>query len=290
MAKSTGPLFSLGASGKLGEHLIYQNPKARNVVKKYASPKDPHSPGQLSQRVLFHSIANFWRDELDTSDYPVIMYGSGESSANGLYLFQAWAGLRPYYKMGAKFTAYQNLRWNVIDGDAGYAVLYDYITADIFPPAGLWQIDNGDAPAISCYKIPAISVKNAWNRLKSLDPKKRSGWQIFSANMLKVGSMDPDASIVTSSPIPQLTCVSFATARLSDLGTPTETGDFYLAVSTTEDTVYPTLKASAPSNEPHFDLTGIAEIGDTVFVQVFKKSSNNKFYPRSGLYVCLLFV
>lgn len=50
MAKLKGPLFSLGASQKLGDALVYFNWKGLNVVREYVIPANPQTPLQNAQR------------------------------------------------------------------------------------------------------------------------------------------------------------------------------------------------------------------------------------------------
>lgn len=50
MAKLKGPLFSLGASQKLGDALVYFPWKGLNVVREYVVPSNPRTAGQTTQR------------------------------------------------------------------------------------------------------------------------------------------------------------------------------------------------------------------------------------------------
>lgn len=50
MAKLKGPLFSLGASQKLGDALVYFPWKGLNVVREYVVPANPQTSGQTTQR------------------------------------------------------------------------------------------------------------------------------------------------------------------------------------------------------------------------------------------------
>ncbi len=70
MAKLTGPLFSFGAKGKLGNVLIFQTSKQRRTAKIFASPTDKKTVLQLQQRSVFKSAVAFWNvaRELITPD------------------------------------------------------------------------------------------------------------------------------------------------------------------------------------------------------------------------------
>lgn len=50
MAKLKAPLFSLGASGAIGEALVYFGWKGLNVVREYVVPSNPQTSGQTTQR------------------------------------------------------------------------------------------------------------------------------------------------------------------------------------------------------------------------------------------------
>jgi len=50
MAKLKGPLFSLGASQKLGDALVFFGWKGLNVVREYVVPSNPKTSGQTTQR------------------------------------------------------------------------------------------------------------------------------------------------------------------------------------------------------------------------------------------------
>jgi len=61
VAKTTGPLLSFGAHGKLARTQIHQRSKSRNVVKSFAAPSNPQSPGQVSDRSLITQAVLSWR-------------------------------------------------------------------------------------------------------------------------------------------------------------------------------------------------------------------------------------
>ncbi|MBA7575216.1 hypothetical protein ES708_17037 [subsurface metagenome] len=53
MAKVNAPLFSFGASGKLGDALVYFPWKGLDVVRSYVVPSNPRTAGQVTQRGYF---------------------------------------------------------------------------------------------------------------------------------------------------------------------------------------------------------------------------------------------
>lgn len=52
MAKTTGPLFSMSASGKIGDSMVFFGWKGLNCVRQYVIPANPKSIGQGDQRVM----------------------------------------------------------------------------------------------------------------------------------------------------------------------------------------------------------------------------------------------
>lgn len=60
MALVNGPLFSLDASGKLGNAVVYTKWKGRNVVREYVTPANPRSIGQRWQRGLMGVLSKWW--------------------------------------------------------------------------------------------------------------------------------------------------------------------------------------------------------------------------------------
>lgn len=52
MAKVTGPLFSVSASGKIANSMVYFGWKGINVVRQWVIPSNPQSAGQGDQRLM----------------------------------------------------------------------------------------------------------------------------------------------------------------------------------------------------------------------------------------------
>ncbi len=52
MAKLIGPLFSIGASGKVADVLVYFTHKGRNVVRQWLKPSNPQSTSQGDRRII----------------------------------------------------------------------------------------------------------------------------------------------------------------------------------------------------------------------------------------------
>ena len=60
MPRVSGPLFSLDASGALDDTIVYSKWKGRPYVRKWASPSNPKSPGQLGIRAMFRALSKAW--------------------------------------------------------------------------------------------------------------------------------------------------------------------------------------------------------------------------------------
>ncbi len=60
MAGVTGPLFSLSASGTIGDAIVYATWKGRPYVRKHAIPANPKSVGQVSVRAMLKFLTQYW--------------------------------------------------------------------------------------------------------------------------------------------------------------------------------------------------------------------------------------
>jgi len=60
MAKVTGPLFSLSASGQIAKSLVFMKWKGIDDVRKYVIPANPKSTDQLIQRGIFEDAVTEW--------------------------------------------------------------------------------------------------------------------------------------------------------------------------------------------------------------------------------------
>jgi len=60
MATVKGPLFSLAASGTIGDALVYSTWKGVEYVRKHAIPANPKSVGQVSVRSMLKFLTQYW--------------------------------------------------------------------------------------------------------------------------------------------------------------------------------------------------------------------------------------
>lgn len=64
MARVKAPLFSLDASGQLGEAIVYSKWKGREYVREYTIPQNPNSPTQINVRKAWELLVAKWQGEL----------------------------------------------------------------------------------------------------------------------------------------------------------------------------------------------------------------------------------
>lgn len=60
MAGVKGPLFSLDASGTIGDAIVFAKWKGRNYARRHAIPSNPKSAGQVSVRVMLKFLTQYW--------------------------------------------------------------------------------------------------------------------------------------------------------------------------------------------------------------------------------------
>lgn len=61
MAGVKGPLFSLDASGSIGDAIVFAKWKGRNYVRRHAIPANPKSVGQVSVRAMLKFLTQYWQ-------------------------------------------------------------------------------------------------------------------------------------------------------------------------------------------------------------------------------------
>jgi len=61
MARVSGPLLSLGASGQIAQTQVYSTWKGRPYVRRYVVPANPQSAEQTLTRNVFDWLQNVWR-------------------------------------------------------------------------------------------------------------------------------------------------------------------------------------------------------------------------------------
>ena len=95
MAKANAPLFSLKASGKLGDALVYFNWKGINCVRSYVIPANPQSTAQLAQRNhMINAVLNWHLTSHSALDRQAWSNWATAIVAT-LTGFKCWYGLSP---------------------------------------------------------------------------------------------------------------------------------------------------------------------------------------------------
>ena len=68
MARLTGPLFSLSASGQLAKSLVYGSWKGVKTVRQYVTPANPNTADQITQRAIVTAIVSAWKNYFTDSE------------------------------------------------------------------------------------------------------------------------------------------------------------------------------------------------------------------------------
>lgn len=179
MAKVEGPLFSLGARGKIADAMVFFPWKGRHVVRRWLKPTNPQSTLQGYVRATLKAIGKFISQILCVSKGSALdslLYADCTSSATAGLNWNAWlgAGFLEALQSGnafntASFNGYVSEYSNDISasvktafdslattlGLEDFALAYGY-TTNI--PAGL-QLYFG---AVACYKR-TVSNASPWN-------------------------------------------------------------------------------------------------------------------------------
>jgi hypothetical protein len=61
MARTTGPLMSMDASGTIGKSITFASWKGRSYVRRRVIPANPMSPGQVATRSMMRFLAQAWK-------------------------------------------------------------------------------------------------------------------------------------------------------------------------------------------------------------------------------------
>jgi len=88
MAGVKGPLFSLDASGSVGDAIVFAKWKGRNYVRRHAIPSNPKSVGQVSVRAMMKFLAQYWAslDAAEQADW------ENRAAATDISPFNAFVG------------------------------------------------------------------------------------------------------------------------------------------------------------------------------------------------------
>jgi len=98
MAKATGPLMSMAASGKLGGAIVFGSWKGRPTVRRLVTPSNPKSAGQIGIRQMFRFIGQAWAS-LSTADQTTYSAIADSKAISGFNAFTGqnqnrWKGFK----------------------------------------------------------------------------------------------------------------------------------------------------------------------------------------------------
>ncbi len=132
MAKTQAPLFGFGASGQLGEALVFGKWKGIDVARKYVVPANPNTSGQSTQRGYMTSAVAEWHDATN------VLTATDKAAWN------RYAGTLPNPQSG--FNAFcsslinnkisQNAAFEHMFGITNVVLTHNAFTADIDDSAG----------------------------------------------------------------------------------------------------------------------------------------------------------
>lgn len=66
MARATGPLMSLGASGSVAKTIVFSHWKGRPYVREHVTPANPRSQSQVGGRAMMSFLSKAWKDAVMT--------------------------------------------------------------------------------------------------------------------------------------------------------------------------------------------------------------------------------
>jgi len=89
MAIVTGPLFSLTASGKLGDAIVYTKWRGILAVRSYVKPYNPETAGQLAVRESFSDAVTDFH-ELSGADVAAMRKAAENKPYTGFNLYISW--------------------------------------------------------------------------------------------------------------------------------------------------------------------------------------------------------
>jgi len=95
MARVTGPLFSMDASGQVGKAIVFAKWKGRAYVREYVIPENPDLPKQHNVRLAFILMVELWQDqdapsklEWETYAKPFAMSGFNAFMGRGMQFYK----------------------------------------------------------------------------------------------------------------------------------------------------------------------------------------------------------
>lgn len=122
MARGTGPLFSLEASGSVGDALTYGKRGRANVIKRKAKPSNPRTLPQIQSRAAIAAATSLWNTMSDADKQT----WEQPATQAGITLYNAFVS----YQLNA-LKANQGPRVNRTGGSAPGTSIYDTLGLDV---------------------------------------------------------------------------------------------------------------------------------------------------------------
>lgn len=112
MAKVTGPLMSLDASGQVGKTIVFAKWKGQNYVRELVKPLNPEDPDQGDARMIFGGVGRAAGVVKPTSDYEAQMISlgkipAGQSKQSALVKFMVDSYMTDATAFEAIYTAFE---------------------------------------------------------------------------------------------------------------------------------------------------------------------------------------
>lgn len=163
MAKVTGPLLSLGASGQIGGSQVYAKWKGIPYVRQKVIPANPRSAGQTQTRSVFSFLSGYWKLANAQIIAPWNAFAKGQpKSGRNIFMGTNIKLLRE----GTDLSAL------VASPGANGGVSVDAATAS-----------GGSGTITGAVTAPTLPT----------------GWSVVAANMAAIKSADPHTSLVYQS-------------------------------------------------------------------------------------------
>lgn len=96
MARTTGPLMSLGASGSVAKTITFASWKGRSYVRHLVIPANPKTPLQVSTRAMMRFLAQQWATYVASDDQQSSWHALAESTKISNFNAYVAAGMKKW--------------------------------------------------------------------------------------------------------------------------------------------------------------------------------------------------
>jgi hypothetical protein len=188
MARTTGPLMSVDASGKFGGAMVFSKWKGRNYVRQLVIPKNPKSAKQTGVRAMMKFIADRWfyltSGNHDTwNDLAESKQISPFNAYVGENLFR-WQEFKPPTKeYPADETANAITTTQVLTGGQGFCTI------------GLTPSGAGDNWGFAIFRDTAEITAPNWNNCIAVIPANGASAVSYTDSPLEAGTYHYRAAV-----------------------------------------------------------------------------------------------